>query len=50
MIILEDLRSKLTRAGFEVLVHSQVPTNDGGLAYGQAAIAAARMTKSNPGG
>ena len=35
-----DIRTKLEREGFEVITHRLVPTNDGGIAYGQAAIAA----------
>ncbi len=34
---------QLGRDGFEVHVNERVPANDGGISYGQAAIAAARM-------
>ncbi|HEU5158408.1 MAG TPA: carbamoyltransferase HypF [Streptosporangiaceae bacterium] len=33
----------LTRAGFDVYVGERVPMNDGGISYGQAAVAAARL-------
>ena len=41
-ILLGGLRQSLTKAGYEVLSHRIVPCNDGGLALGQATIAAAR--------
>jgi hydrogenase maturation protein HypF len=33
----------LRRANLQVYIHQQVPANDGGLAYGQAAVASARI-------
>lgn len=40
-LLLEGVHRHLTRNGFEVLCHRRTPTNDGGIAFGQAAIAAA---------
>jgi hydrogenase maturation protein HypF len=37
------LLRRLTRDGFTVHINEQVPVNDGGISYGQAAVAAARM-------
>ena len=34
---------RLTRDGFEVHTNQRVPANDGGISYGQAAVAAARL-------
>lgn len=41
--LLRRTLSLLQKDGFVVYIHHQVPTNDGGLSLGQAAIAAARI-------
>jgi hydrogenase maturation protein HypF len=40
--LLEGVRRRLVDLGFRVLEHREVPPNDGGVSYGQAAIAARR--------
>ncbi|WKU48774.1 carbamoyltransferase HypF [Streptomyces sp. VNUA116] len=41
--LLTETRSLLEEQGLRVLVSSAVPVNDGGISYGQAAVAAARL-------
>jgi hydrogenase maturation protein HypF len=43
-LLLESVSTALTDAGLRVLVPERLPANDGGIAYGQAAVAAALQT------
>lgn len=42
-VLLAAVQERLTRAGLTVITPHQVPANDGGIALGQVAIAAARL-------
>ncbi|MDF5715346.1 MAG: carbamoyltransferase HypF, partial [Rhizonema sp. NSF051] len=42
-VLLEQVSQGLERLGRNVLTHSLVPSNDGGLSLGQAVIASARL-------
>jgi hydrogenase maturation protein HypF len=48
-VLLERVSANLRQAGLNVLVPARLPPNDGGIAYGQAAVACALMAGS-PGG
>lgn len=43
MFLLERASRMLRREGFEVYTHKRVPPNDGGISFGQAAVANARL-------
>ncbi len=42
VLLTERVVTGLERAGLRVLLHSRVPTNDGGISFGQAVVAAAQ--------
>jgi hydrogenase maturation protein HypF len=48
-ILTERTAAALRRRGFNVLLHRQVPPNDGGVAFGQVVIAAARLADAPAG-
>jgi hydrogenase maturation protein HypF len=44
-LLLGGLKASLEKQGLAVLTHTRVPTNDGGIALGQAVVAAALVEK-----
>ena len=47
-LLTERTARQLREAGFEVLLHRQVPPNDGGISLGQVAVAVARLSREPP--
>jgi len=47
-VLLEGLEQQLIKRQFTCLSHARVPANDGGIALGQAVIAAARIARRKP--
>lgn len=44
-LLMEATLSRLRRSGFEAYTNYRVPVNDGGISFGQAAVAAARLER-----
>jgi hydrogenase maturation protein HypF len=44
-LLLKRSAGQLRQAGFDVLLHRQVPPNDGGISLGQVAVAAAQLSR-----